>query len=439
MLYVKDLCSLRELILQKKQMLIVSSSTSRSLDFEKFEEDFPGINLVNVSQMKPLGITLENDFIKIEGPITWEELDSFCQKNHLEFLPGPTEKKACVLAGVATSATGERSFGLSSLRKWIHEIEYMDFKGEIKTLSSSKDFYLDEHSELLEKYQEKTSSYNNFKNPLFPFLNKETDLMIGTEGQLGVIVSATFKAKKSIETIAAFLPLPHWKNDKTLVLKLFKWVQKFRGKILSCEFLDKNSMKYLDSTERPKEISSEEDLVFLEIKESFLEEFWSEISQFLGDNVFLINLGEWHRLRQKVPLKLSEELMLRGVQKLGTDVQTSAEDFEKILKLYSELSHKGEESCLFGHLGDAHLHFNFLPFQKEKKSLEVALSDFYQEVKGLKAVPFAEHGIGTRKLSFIHNFYSELEREIFQNLKEKMDPYNIFFPVGFMSKKRSLD
>ena len=122
-----------------------------------------------------------------------------------------------------------------------------------------------------------------------------------------------------------------------------------------------------------------------------------------------------------------------GVTKKGTDVQVGAEYFVDLLKYYRVLASKGVSYNLFGHFGDAHLHFNFMPTPDKNDFCNQQLENLYAEVLKWKGSPFAEHGIGLLKKKFIPPFFNDHQRQVFRELKKSMDPKGQFFPQGFMS------
>ena len=110
----------------------------------------------------------------------------------------------------------------------------------------------------------------------------------------------------------------------------------------------------------------------------------------------------------------------------------SPDKFNNLIKYYRELAKTGVDYNLFGHFGDAHLHFNFMPTLNDVSKCDDALKDL-SKVQELEGSPFAEHGIGLIKQKFIKNYYGKTQLKLFKKLKEIHDPENKFFSMGFMS------
>ena len=111
----------------------------------------------------------EETLLEVEGAVNWKEAKGFCLNHGRNIMVSPTEELASMLAGLATSATGERSFGFGSLRHHVKEIEFLDFEGRENTLQSKN--LLKDHSlfqskkgkELLSAYQASYKKYDDFK------------------------------------------------------------------------------------------------------------------------------------------------------------------------------------------------------------------------------------------------------------------------------------
>lgn len=439
--YLSSIDELAAIISIKGPLLFLGSRTSTVIPYDRLEQFSElGLTLVDSSKLRPY-FHMENHLLRVGGPSTWRDVKSFCQSQGRTVMTSPTEELAQVLSGVATSCTGERCFGLGTLRNQIHEIKYMNHLGQSEILHADR-LLCDHHlfadskaADLLKRYQESYEQFESYKNAPFPRFEKETDLMVGTEGQLGIITEGLFETQAAAPVIFLFFSLPKWEEDYQLHLEIYKKVQDYRDAILACELIDENSWNYLDCEDIPV---AGRDTIFLEIKESELEYIYEELLTPLErmgiceDDIFSISEAQCHELRMKIPRAIFEHNSQMGVVKKGTDVQATGANFVRLLDLYRELATQGIRYNLFGHFGDAHLHFNFMPTQKQVADCATILEKFYRDILEFQSSPFAEHGIGLLKQKFIRPFLSPVHYEMFSYLKRKMDPDNIFFPGGFM-------
>lgn len=409
-----------------------SSQTSTVIPFEKLQGELLDQTVLgNLSMIKGEMNLDQNKNLVVKGFVTWKEAKEFCLSHGREVMTSPTEELAGVLAGIATSCTGERSFGFKNLRSQIVEIEFLNYAGEIKVLKSDRKLNI---SVDLTQYQNEFAPFKNFKNAPFPRLEFETDLMTGTEGQLGIITSATLKTVPHENETYVFILLPKWERDFNPHLELFHAVQNYREQIRACEMIDANSISYLP---HDKKVGNNQDVVFLEIKKCDFEYIFENVLEKLKlievENIFEMNSTKCRELRMGVPRAIFEENTRMGVTKKGTDVQIGPEHFSDLLNFYRGLTNFGINYNLFGHFGDAHLHFNFMPTPDKNDFCNNELQKLYQQVKLWHGSPFAEHGIGLLKKKFINSFYNETQKNVFRELKKVMDPKRQFFAEGFMS------
>ena len=426
--------------------IYLGSRTSTVIPFDRLESALAceGLDELYIGDLSVLPKNQEitdDGYLKFSGPVTWLDAKQFCLSKGRDILTSPTEELAAGLSGIATSCTGERCFGYGTLREQVKRVRYLDFGGNEHDIFSNdlleNDNLFKENVDKLKNYQSDYLKYINFKNAPYPRMSSRSDLMIGTEGQLGVVIEAEIKTVSHEEISYIFILLPKWEENFDSHLELFKAVQNHRDKIYSCELLDDNSLNVLPKEDRPGK--SGEDLIFLEIKskdfEFVFEEVLSNIDSIDLDKIYEISQGKCHDLRMSVPRATFEENSKAGVVKKGTDVQVSPKYFPALIDFYRNCT-KGEVKYnLFGHFGDAHLHFNFLPTQDQINICDDYLENLYKEVETWEGSPFAEHGIGVIKKKFINKYYGPHQYELFKFLKEKMDPYNQFFPMGFMGMK----
>ena len=415
-----------------------SSRTSTVVPYDKLAEFFGDTQVVLCDLSKlPLKYELtENKTLRVRGPMSWRDARLYLKSIGRNIMTSPTEEVALISAGAATSCTGERCFAFGNLRSQIVSLKYWNHDGIECELKRDKKIAFNHPS--LVQYQKEFAHFATFKNAPYPRFEFETDLMIGTEGQLGVISEIEIETVENFSASYFFIVVPQWEDNVAAHLEVFKKVQAFRGDIISCELIDHKSLSYLKPEDQ---LVSEKDVIFIEVKaESFekvFEDFLSTLKLVSENDIFELSLEKFQHIRASVPRAIFEENSRKGVVKMGTDVQVQNEQFEALFKQYAAMAKsglaQGIEYNLFGHFGDAHLHFNFMPKKENVSACIPLLEGLYQRVLEWHGSPFAEHGIGFLKQKYIRAFYSDTQYEVFSMLKRQYDPRSQFFPKGFMS------
>jgi FAD/FMN-containing dehydrogenase len=414
-----------------------SSQTSTVIPYDKIEnyfKDFEEFYLCDLSSLPPVMKLNENNNLVTSGAVNWKDARSFLISKGRNILTAPTEDLAIISAGVATSCTGERCFSYGNLRSQIVSLKYINYNGEEISLNQSKDFGSD--SSFLDLYKSDFDHYKSLKNAPYPRFEKETDLLIGTEGQLGVITEVELKTAKLESINHLFIVIPKWEDNLESHMEIYHKVQKYRSEIILCELIDSNSFSYLDKEDQPAE---NKDVIYLEILssefEKIYEELLSKLTTISEEDIFEISENKFHHIRSTVPRAIFEANSKMGVTKVGTDVQVFENQFEDLLNYYQDLARTDQsiKYNLFGHFGDAHLHFNFMPKADKLDFCYAQFEELYKKVSTWKASPFAEHGIGFLKQKYIKDFIGENQKGLFTDIKKAHDPYNQFFPKGFMS------
>ena len=414
-----------------------SSKTSTVIPYDKLDTLLPWSKgdffLCDLSKLPPKMELKENGNLVLSGSVSWEDAKTFLRSKGRNLKTSPTEQLALITAGIATSCTGERCFGFGTMRSQVVSLKYLDFNGEEKVLNRDEEFVL--KSESLKPYQQDFKTYQTFKNAPYPRFEKAIDLMIGTEGQLGLVTEVEIETVENYDLTYVFLLLPRWEENIDAHMEIFNAVQSQRDAIMSCEILDSNCMNYLKTDEK---LGNNQDVIFLEVKSDRFEEIYGNILCHLKhinhDDVFEIAENKFHHIRAGVPRAIFEENSKMGVVKIGTDCQVSGEKFPDLLKFYREAAKVGVRYCLFGHFGDAHLHFNYMPTKDESAKCLDQIQKLYDQVLQWKGSPFAEHGIGLLKQKYIKRFHGPHQIGLFQDLKKEHDPYHQFFPQGFMGQ-----
>ncbi|MFP5384606.1 MAG: FAD-binding oxidoreductase [Bacteriovoracia bacterium] len=414
-----------------------SSKTSTVIPYDKLDSLLPwkqesDFYLCDLSKLPSHMEVKPDGNLVLRGSVSWEEAKKFLKSKGRNLKTSPTEQLALITAGIATSCTGERCFAFGNMRSQVVRLKYLDYNGEEKELHREEEFKT--ASPAIRSYQDDFRYYETFKNAPYPRFEKAIDLMIGTEGQLGLVTEVEIETTDDEPVNYVFMLLPRWEENMEPHLEIYHAVQPHRESIISCELLDSNCMNYLKEDER---LGSNQDVIFLEIKSSKFEDIYGNVLCSLEktspDDVYEISESKFHNVRAGVPRAIFEENSKMGVVKVGTDVQVSTEHFPELLNFYREASKIGVRYCLFGHFGDAHLHYNYMPKKEETTRCLDEFLKLYDLVLKWKGSPFAEHGIGLIKQKYIKKFHGKNQLDLFRDLKKEHDPFNQFFPQGFMS------
>ena len=306
-----------------------SSQTSTVIPYDRLEQNFDIV--VNLSSLpKKMDLT-DDGALFVEGPVTWQEGRDFLRAHGLTFKTTPTEELAAITAGVATSCTGERCFHFGTMRSQILSATMINYTGDERVLYRDQDLKIDGVE--LSEYQNSYQPFKEFKNAPFPRLEKEIDLLVGMEGQLGLVKNCTIEVTKDGATQFLLFKLPLFSKSISAHLELFQKIQSFRNTVIIAELIDAQSLSFLKTDERPV---SDKDLFIVEIPledfDSFYTDFIQSQSAVSEEDIFEMTPKEFKELRALVPRRVNEENSRRGVIKKGTDIQVSPADFESLLK-----------------------------------------------------------------------------------------------------------
>jgi glycolate oxidase len=96
------------------------------------------------------------------------------------------------------------------MRQQTVRLKYLDHNGVEHELFADRPF---PPTEGLDAYQTAFASYASYKNAPYPRFEKETDLLIGTEGQLGIVTELELKTTAHYDVTHLFLLMPRWEQD----------------------------------------------------------------------------------------------------------------------------------------------------------------------------------------------------------------------------------
>jgi len=389
-------------------------------------------------------INPEEKTAKLSAGVSLEELEKEAKKYTLTLRALPTEFLAQAGGVVSTAASGVRGFGWGGIRNYVQQIELCLSSGEVINLRRGEIFA---HGRVFDaegsgrRFNFKLPSYNlpACKSQAGYFVKDNMDLIdlfIGSEGTLGVVISVELILQKvAWGVFDAMLFFPKVEQALDLAEKIKELKKKNVLSPASLEFFDQNSLdllrkEYSFIPEAGAAVYFEQEAESKEEYE-FLFEHWQGLMEKSGALLEVSILGETpqerekiYQIRHKLPQLINELLRQRKQVKAASDIAVPENNFQRMYEYYQEVSKKAKINYVnFGHIGEAHLHYNFLPQNNsESQVAKTYLTELCRLAVALGGTVSAEHGIGKLKKPYLKLMYSAGEINQMAALKKYFDP-----------------
>ena len=374
--------------------------------------------MINMAKMnKILAYDLENFVVRVESGVLLNELAEDAQKQGLLYPPDPGEKFATLGGNVATNAGGMRAVKYGTTRDYVRAMTVVLPTGEIAKFGATVS---------------KTSTGYSLLN-----------LMIGSEGTLGIITELTLKlipAPK--ETISLIIPYENLDECIAPVPKFF--MNHLQPQAL--EFMEREivlaSERYIGRSVFPKELEGTEIGAYLlvtfdgEDMES-LEAITEKAAE------IVLDAGALDVLVADTPAKKKDAWAARSSFLEAIEAETKLLDecdvvvpVNKIAEYLHYVNKIGEKFDFtvksFGHAGDGNLHIytcsNDMDEDIFKNQVEEFMLDIYQKAADLGGQISGEHGIGYGKMDYLSKFAGNVNMRLMKGIKEVFDPKMILNP-----------
>ena len=378
---------------------------------------FGGVMLNMQSMNKILAYDEENMVVKVEPGVLLNDLAEDCLTRGYMYPPDPGEKFATLGGNVATNAGGMRAVKYGTTRNYVRSMEVVLPTGEITQFGATVS---------------KTSTGYSLK-----------DLIIGSEGTLGIITELTLKiipAPK--ETISLIVPYEDLDTCISTVPQLFK----AHLNPQAIEFMEKEIVNmseiYIGKSTFPKELEGIDIGAYLLITFDGNDE--DELNDIIEEAAeVLMEAGAIDILVADTPNKIKEAWAARSSFLEAIESQTKLLDecdvvvpINMIAKYVHYVNEKAKdfpfEVKSFGHAGDGNLHIYTCSNDMEKeefvKEVEVFMKDIYGKAYEMGGQISGEHGIGFGKKEFLKIFEGDVNTELMRGIKKVFDPNMILNP-----------
>jgi glycolate oxidase len=362
---------------------------------------------------KILSIDTENHQAICEPGVVTEAFQNMLAEIGLFYPVDPSSKGSCTLGGnLAQSAGGPRAVKYGTTRENVLNLEVVLPNGEIIWTGAN-----------VLKY---STGYNL------------TQLMIGSEGTLGIVTKAVFKIRPlPSHTLLMLVPFRNIEEACEAVSEIF-----MAGILPSClEFMERTAidftLQYLKSDMKIEPDIEAHLLIELDgfdvaLLQDEAEKVFHALDRFDIGEVLLADSEQ-----QKDELWLLRRKAAYAVRHTSVykeeDTVVPRRQLPKLIRFIKELEIKyGFTSICYGHAGDGNLHINILKTGLSDLEWDTlipqAIKELFEFVVKLEGTISGEHGIGLVQKPYLSIAISEAQLNLMRGIKRTFDPNNILNP-----------
>lgn len=373
-----------------------------------------GIGLSMERFNKILNIDEQNLQVTVEPAVITQVLREAVAEKNLFYPPDPSSLGSCWIGGnVAENAGGARAVKYGVTKDYVLNLEVVLANGEIiwtgaNTLKNSTGYNL-------------------------------TQLMVGSEGTLGIITKIVMKLiPKNTHTVLMLVPFYNANEACEAVSAIFR-----AGITPSAlEFMERDAIDWTLKFVTDLNVQVKDEIqahLLIEVDGNYPDILFQEaekimevVEQFKIDEVLFADTEIQKNLLWKMRRSVAEAVKSNSVYK-EEDTVVPRYELPKLLFGIKEIGAKyGFKSVCYGHAGDGNLHVNIIKgdMSDENWSTEVTkgIREIFELTVSLKGTLSGEHGIGYVQKNYMDIAFSETQLQLMKGIKSIFDPNGILNP-----------
>ncbi len=266
-----------------------------------------------------------------------------------------------------------------------------------------------------------------------------TQLMVGSEGTLGIITKAVFRLiPYPTHTLLMLIPFKKARHACEAVSAIFR--AGITPSVL--EFMERDALdigqKFI--SELPFTIKDDTDALLLvevdgqhpSVLQAECEQIYDVCQSFQCDEILMAESAHEKDALWKLRRGLGEAVKAQSIYKEEDTVVPRAK-LPDLLEGVKEIGKKtGFQSVCYGHAGDGNLHVNILKGEMSDidwhEKLPDAIAEIFTLCKALGGTISGEHGIGFVQKNYLPIVFDEKSMTLQKGIKQLFDPNNILNP-----------
>ncbi len=375
---------------------------------------YQGIGLSMERFNKIIDIDLQNLQVIVEPAVITQVLREAVAEKGLFYPPDPSSQGSCWIGGnVAENSGGARAVKYGVTKDYVLNLEVVLPNGEIiwtgaNTLKNSTGYNL-------------------------------TQLMVGSEGTLGIITKIVLKLLPKVNhNVLMLVPFYNANEACEAVSAIFR-----AGIIPSAlEFMERDAIDWtlkfnndinVNVNDQTKaHLLIEVDGNYPEILMLEAEKIMNVVERFEIDEILFADTDDQKNALWKLRRSVAEAVKANSIYK-EEDTVVPRFELPKLLLGIKEIGNKyGFKSVCYGHAGDGNLHVNIIKgaMSDANWNTEVTkgIREIFELTVSLKGTLSGEHGIGYVQKNYMDIAFSKTHLELMERIKYVFDPNGILNP-----------
>lgn len=371
-----------------------------------------GIMLETTSMNHILELDEENLTVTVEPGVLLMDLAAYVQERDFLYPPDPGEKSATIGGNISTNAGGMRAVKYGVTRDYVRALTVVLSDGKIVELGG--------------KIVKNSSGYSL------------KDLIIGSEGTLGIITKAVLKLIPLPEiSISLLVPYP----TIDMAIEAVPEIIRSKSSPTAIEFMERGTILFAEEYLGKKFPDTQSDAYLLltfdgnsaaQVESEYEKAADLCISQGAYD-VLLVDTDERKDSVWSARSAFLEAIKASTTEMDECDVVVPRNMVAKFIKYTHSLSKEIPIRIpSFGHAGDGNLHIYIcrddLSEVEWKEKSNNAFDKMYKKARELGGAVSGEHGIGYAKQKYLSAQAGDIQIRLMQGIKEVFDPKGILNP-----------
>ena len=375
---------------------------------------YEGIGLSLERLNKILEIDEQNLQVTVEPAVITQVLRETVAEKGLFYPVDPSSMGSCWIGGnIAENSGGARAVKYGVTKDYVLNLEVVLPNGDIiwtgaNTLKNSTGYNL-------------------------------TQLMVGSEGTLGVITKAVLKLLPQ-NTHNVLMLVPFYKSNEACeaVSAIFR-----AGIIPSAlEFMERDAIDWTLKFHDDISVNVKDDVqahLLIEVDGNYpeilmleAEKIMNVVEQFEIDEVLFADTEDQKNALWKMRRSVAEAVKANSIYK-EEDTVVPRYMLPELLTGIKRIGAKfGFKSVCYGHAGDGNLHVNIIKGDMTddnwQTQVPVGIREIFELTVSLKGTLSGEHGIGFVQKNFMDIAFTRSHLELMESIKRVFDPNNILNP-----------